>query len=277
MLTLVIGDLFVPERAVDLPSKFRKLLAPQPNNTPSNSKINQVICLGNITNSSTILQFLTNISPQFNLVKGEFDNPVVLSQQLSLLNKNSNIPLYNRFVHDNLKIGYTNGFQVMPRGDPLALSAFARELDVDVLIWGGTHKVEAYTLDGKFFINPGSATGAFGFDWPENDDEEEEEEQEEDTSKDDREKSNKGVEENEDNPENHDSNTKESKDPKSKAENDTSTSVLDFKQSLQEVSDINSNIPSFCLLDTHGSTCILYIYTQIDGEVKVDKVTYTKD
>ena len=109
-----------------------------------------MICLGNITNSSTILQFLTNISPQFNLVKGEFDNPVVLSQQLSLLNKSSNIPLYNRFVHDNLKIGYTNGFQVIPRGDPLALSAFARELDVDVLIWGGTHKVEAYTLDGKF-------------------------------------------------------------------------------------------------------------------------------
>ncbi|KAF6070140.1 phosphodiesterase, MJ0936 family protein [Candida albicans] len=134
MLTLAIGDLFVPERAVDLPS--------------------------NITNSSTILQFLTNISPQFNLVKGEFDNPVVLSQQ---------------FVHDNLKIGYTNGFQVIPRGDPLALSAFARELDVDVLIWGGTHKVEAYTLDGKFFINPGSATGAFNFDWPENDEEEREE------------------------------------------------------------------------------------------------------
>ena len=81
------------------------------------------------------ITILTNISPQFNLVKGEFDNPVVLSQQLSLLNKSSNIPLYNRFVHDNLKIGYTNGFQVIPRGDPLALSAFARELDVDVLIW----------------------------------------------------------------------------------------------------------------------------------------------
>lgn len=261
MLTLAIGDLFVPERAVDLPSKFRKLLAPQPNNTPSNSKINQVICLGNITNSSTILQFLTNISPQFNLVKGEFDNPVVLSQQLSLLNKSSNIPLYNRFVHDNLKIGYTNGFQVIPRGDPLALSAFARELDVDVLIWGGTHKVEAYTLDGKFFINPGSATGAFNFDWPEND---EEEREEADKSQDDYEATDK---------ESHDT---EEAEPK--VENETSTSALDdFKQTLHEVSEINSNIPSFCLLDTHGSTCILYIYTQIDGEVKVDKVTYTKD
>lgn len=32
-------------------------------------------------------------------------------------------------------------------------------MDVDVLLWGGTHKFEAYELEGKFFINPGSATG----------------------------------------------------------------------------------------------------------------------
>jgi vacuolar protein sorting-associated protein 29 len=33
-------------------------------------------------------------------------------------------------------------------------------MDVDVLLWGGTHKFEAYELEGKFFVNPGSATGA---------------------------------------------------------------------------------------------------------------------
>ena len=38
-------------------------------------------------------------------------------------------------------------------------------MDVDVLLWGGTHKFEAYELEGKFFINPGSATGALGTGW----------------------------------------------------------------------------------------------------------------
>lgn len=38
-------------------------------------------------------------------------------------------------------------------------------MDVDVLLWGGTHKFEAYELEGKFFVNPGSATGAFSTGW----------------------------------------------------------------------------------------------------------------
>lgn len=41
----------------------------------------------------------------------------------------------------------------------------ARQMDVDVLLWGGTHKFEAYELEGKFFVNPGSATGAFSTSW----------------------------------------------------------------------------------------------------------------
>ena len=31
---------------------------------------------------------------------------------------------------------------------------------MDVLCWGGTCKFEAYEMEGKFFVNPGSATGA---------------------------------------------------------------------------------------------------------------------
>ena len=38
-------------------------------------------------------------------------------------------------------------------------------MDVDVLLWGGTMKFEAYELEGKFFVNPGSATGAMGMGW----------------------------------------------------------------------------------------------------------------
>lgn len=41
----------------------------------------------------------------------------------------------------------------------------ARQMDVDVLLWGGTHRFEAYELEGKFFVNPGSATGAMSTGW----------------------------------------------------------------------------------------------------------------
>lgn len=48
----------------------------------------------------------------------------------------------------------------MPSVDPEALLIAAREMGVDVFIWGGTHRFEALELEGRFFINPGSATGA---------------------------------------------------------------------------------------------------------------------
>ena len=46
---------------------------------------------------------------------------------------------------------------------------------------------------------------------------------------------------------------------------------------LPELDIDGSNTPSFCLLDIQGSTCTLYIYIYIDGEVKVDKVVYQKE
>lgn len=305
MLTLAIGDLFIPERSIDIPQKFKKLLAPNPQSIPTNSKINRVVCLGNILNSTSTLQFLNTISPQFELVKGEYDDVSILSQQLLLVmgsqtkstsgNSGVNVPMYSRFVHDNLKIGYTNGYQIVPRGDPLALSSFARELDVDVLIWGGTHRVEAYTLDGKFFVNPGSATGAFSFDWPEFEEEEEEGEEEEGGNQEEttEAKSAKGkaTDDNAEKDSGHNEETNETTETSSKEEEeevvgsgndpkekqDTTNDLEALKKSLYEATELNTNIPSFCILDSKGSTCILYIYTYFNNEVKVDKVTYNKE
>lgn len=36
-----------------------------------------------------------------------------------------------------------------------------RRLDCDVLISGHTHAFSAYAYQGAFFLNPGSATGAY--------------------------------------------------------------------------------------------------------------------
>jgi len=55
----------------------------------------------------------------------------------------------------------------VPPGDPDALLIAARHMDVDVLLWGGTMRFEAYELEGKFFVNPGSATGAGWCGWGE--------------------------------------------------------------------------------------------------------------
>lgn len=59
------------------------------------------------------------------------------------------------------RIGLTHGHQVVPWGDPESLALIQRQLDVDILISGHTHKFEAYEQENKFYINPGSATGAY--------------------------------------------------------------------------------------------------------------------
>ena len=65
-----------------------------------------------------------------------------------------------------MRIGVVHGHQVIPQGDPKALSALARSMDADIFISGHTHKFEAFRQDGRFFLNPGSATGAWSADQP---------------------------------------------------------------------------------------------------------------
>lgn len=79
-----------------------------------------------------------------------------------------NLPLSKIVNHGSLRIGFTHGHTVIPPGDADALLIAARQMDVDVLLWGGTHRFEAFEMEGRFFINPGSATGAMssGY-WPE--------------------------------------------------------------------------------------------------------------
>lgn len=266
MFTLAIGDIFVPDRLPGIPQKFLKLLAPNAGKYPSNPRISQVVCLGNITQSKETLEFLYNISPSLHIVQGEFDDANIVSQQLEhILGNYASLPQYKVVTVDNFRIGFTNGHQIMPRNDPLSLLAFAREINVDILIWGGTHRVEAYTLDGKYFINPGSASGAFHFGWPEIDEEEEEQKDEskqEDNSADTKE-------------------TEEDKHDKDELKEGESEKKDDEKPDTEEEDDqdenLNEPIPSFCLLETQGPKCTLYIYTYINDEVKVDKVIYQKD
>ncbi|CAI4039391.1 hypothetical protein SMKI_08G0540 [Saccharomyces mikatae IFO 1815] len=181
-----------------------------------------------------------------------------------------------------LKIGCCSGYTVVPKNDPLSLLALARQLDVDILLWGGTHNVEAYTLEGKFFVNPGSCTGAFNTDWPIIFDVEDSDEAV--TS---------GVEETkEDEPiQQNDVIREESMGKEQSGSDITRDNAIEedgadvklesqFKEDEVNISDLDvkgSNSPSFCLLDIQGTICTLYIYLYVDGEVKVDKVVYEKE
>lgn len=51
-------------------------------------------------------------------------------------------------------LGLTHGHLCMPWGDPEALAALQRQLDVDILITGHTHKTEVYEYEKKYIINP---------------------------------------------------------------------------------------------------------------------------
>ncbi|ESK86801.1 vacuolar protein sorting-associated protein 29 [Moniliophthora roreri MCA 2997] len=139
VLVLLIGDLHIPHRTHDLPTKFKKLLVP--------GKIQQILCTGNVCDKETY-EYLRTISPDVGVVRGDYDETPTYPSSLTVL-------------HNPIKIGVIHGHQCVPIGDLDALSAIARQMDVDVLVSGHTHGVQAIEYDNKFFVNPGSATGAW--------------------------------------------------------------------------------------------------------------------
>ena len=64
VLVLIIGDLHIPHRIHDLPTKFKKLLVP--------GKIQQILCTGNVCDKETY-DYLRTISPDVHVVKGDYD------------------------------------------------------------------------------------------------------------------------------------------------------------------------------------------------------------
>ncbi|KAE8445658.1 hypothetical protein EG329_012955 [Mollisiaceae sp. DMI_Dod_QoI] len=143
-LVLVIGDLHIPDRALDIPAKFKKLLTP--------GKIGQTLCLGNLTDKPTY-EYLRSIAPDLKIVKGRFDAEA------------NSLPLSQVVTHGSLRIGFLEGFTMVAPMETDLMLAEANKLDVDVLCWGGTHRFDAYEYENKFFVNPGSATGAFTTGW----------------------------------------------------------------------------------------------------------------
>jgi vacuolar protein sorting-associated protein 29 len=105
-----------------------------------------------LTDKSTY-DYLRSISPDLKIVKGRFDSDA------------TSLPLSGVVTHGSLRIGFLEGFTVVAPTEADLLLAEANKLDVDVLCWGGTHRFDAYEYGDKFFVNPGSATGAMTTGW----------------------------------------------------------------------------------------------------------------
>ncbi|KAG9511238.1 Vacuolar protein sorting-associated protein 29 [Fragariocoptes setiger] len=141
MLVLVLGDMHIPYRCHALPHKFYKLLVP--------GRIQHILCTGNLCTKETH-DYLKTLTSEVHIVHGDSDEPAL------------NYPDTKVVTLGQFKIGLCHGHQLVPWGHRESLSLLQRQLDVDILITGHTHKYEAFeTKDGKLFINPGSATGAF--------------------------------------------------------------------------------------------------------------------
>jgi len=110
-------------------------------------KIEQVFITGNLC-SKEAHEYFRTLTSEVSAVSGEFDEPKKYSET-----KVTTIM--------DFKIGLCHGHQIVPWGDKEALAILQRQLDVDVLITGHTHEFKAYEHNGKFYLNPGSATGAY--------------------------------------------------------------------------------------------------------------------
>ncbi|PSN30766.1 Vacuolar protein sorting-associated protein 29 [Blattella germanica] len=139
MLVLVLGDLHIPHRCSSLPAKFKKLLVP--------GRIQHILCTGNLCTKESY-DYLKTLASDVHVVRGDFD-------------ENLNYPEQKVVTVGQFRIGLCHGHQVVPWGEPDSLALIQRQLDVDILISGHTHKFEAYEQENKFYINPGSATGAY--------------------------------------------------------------------------------------------------------------------
>lgn len=270
-LILLLGDAHIPHRAIDIPLKFKKLFVP--------GKIQLVLATGNL-GSAVVLQYLKTIAPIVHCVRGDMDefssastsllastntsNQLQSDTSSSSISGVSSLPNTKVIEQDGLKIGIIHGHQLVPPGDVEQLGIVARHLDVDVLVNGHTHMFSAYEWEGRFFINPGSITGASTY-----------------AAADDLTSILQTDSKTNDTKKKGDSSSPPSNQQQQQQEQEqpaTQQSQQPQSNLAQTSLDLKDPAASFVLMDLHpgGTKIILYIYREVNGEVKVEKMEYIK-
>ena len=110
-------------------------------------RIQHILCTGNLCGRDSY-DYLKTLANDVHVVRGDFD-------------ENNSWPEQKVVTVGQFKIGICHGHQLVPWGDAEALATINRQLDCDILITGHTHKFEAYEHENRFYVNPGSITGAY--------------------------------------------------------------------------------------------------------------------
>lgn len=146
-MILILGDVHIPNRIDAIPEEIKKVLG---NNK---SKVSRIICTGNFGNIETYDYFKSLLAKgsesNFYCVKNDFQDTKMSFPEMTTVKS-----------HD-FAIGVINGYQVVPWGDLTALSTYQKQLECDILVSGFTHIRGVFQFEGKWFINPGTITGAF--------------------------------------------------------------------------------------------------------------------
>ncbi|XP_024977691.1 vacuolar protein sorting-associated protein 29-like [Cynara cardunculus var. scolymus] len=139
VLVMAIGDLHIPHRAMELPAKFKSMLVP--------GKIQHIICTGNLC-IKEVHDYLKSLCPNLHVTRGVYD-------------EDARYPETETLTIEQFKLGLCHGHKVVPWGDLDSLAMVQRQLDVDILVSGHTHRFMAYKHETGMVINPGSATGSY--------------------------------------------------------------------------------------------------------------------
>ncbi|XBW35617.1 hypothetical protein QEN19_001191 [Hanseniaspora menglaensis] len=175
MLSLILGNLHVPYRAIDLPERFKELLK------SNQGKIDKIfICstaddpvMQATTSTSLLLEFLhKQVCSNIEIVNSDNPKGIPVSMKhhtkepfnLSVNGVSDYVKGIKVYKINNFRIAILSQYTIVPKDDVLALISLSRQANSDILVWAGKHEVEAYSLEGVLFISPGSATGAFSID-----------------------------------------------------------------------------------------------------------------
>lgn len=135
-LILVLGDMYVPQRASKIPPAFQRMLVP--------NKMQHVICTGNI--STEQYQELRGLAPNLHVVAGEYDD---------LETGGLSFPETRVLQVGAFRIGVVHGHQLVPWKSKSAIERVRRKLDVDVIVTGFSHQNEVNVQGEDYYhINP---------------------------------------------------------------------------------------------------------------------------
>jgi len=135
---LIIGDTHVPDRAESIPEWVKDVV--------ESKDYDAILFTGDATEYS-VVHYLERHGRTY-AVRGNIDAV--------------ELPRFRIIDAEGHRIFLFHSTEVRPRGDPDQLLEYGRTAGADIVVFGHTHRRTAYVHGKVLFVNPGTATGAWG-------------------------------------------------------------------------------------------------------------------